>query len=240
MIKRLTLSAAALAVLFLAPRAVTAQGIGSPYDFLETSQGLYGYGTYIATDRGALEMGPHSGPAAGLGYSLRISGPFVLDARAAYFPTTRTVYDIDLTADSASVVQNPMADLTEVGEADLSLLFIDASLRFDLTGPRTWHRLQPYALIGVGAAVGVSSDNAAEEGLPTDLDVRVRFHNGVTGHVGGGVEWHATRRLTLRLDARDVLWKLHIPDGFIRPGRVIATEDWVQSAHLSAGLGFRF
>lgn len=238
--KRFTLSAAVMAVLFLAPHGVAAQGITSPYDFLETSQGLYGYGTYVLTDRGALEMGPHSGPAAGLGYSLRISGPFVLDARIAYFPTKRTVYDIDLTVDSAAVADNPMADLTEVGEADLSLMLLDASLRFDLTGPRTWHNLQPYALLGVGGVLGVSSENGVEEGLPTDLDIRVRFRNGVTGHVGGGIEWHPSRRLTLRADARDLLWKLRIPDGFLRPGRVIDTDEWVQSAHLSLGLGYRF
>ena len=238
--KRFTLAAAALAVLFLAPRAVAAQGITSPYEFLETSQGLYGYGTYISTDRGALEMGPHSGPAAGLGYSIRISGPFVLDARLGYFPTKRTVYDIDLGVDSLAVAEDPMADLTEVGEADLSLIVIDASLRFDLTGPRTWNALQPYALVGVGGVLNASSDNSVEESLPSDLDIRVRFRNGVTGHLGGGVEWHASRRLTVRADARGLLWKLHIPNGFVREGRRIDTEEWTQSAHLSLGLGYRF
>lgn len=240
-IKRCILAVALVAAGTAAPSRAMAQTISSPYAFLETRQGFYGYGTYIFTDRGALETGPRSGPAAGLGYSIRLSGPFVLDGRVASFPTTRSVYEMDtLFQDTARLREDPMADLTEIGEADLSLLVIDASLRFDLTGPRTWYRLQPYALIGAGAVIGVSSDNSIEEELPSDLDIRVRFRNGVTGHVGAGVEWHATERLTLRLDARDLLWKLHLPGDFLRPGRVIDTDEWVQTAHLSAGLGFRF
>ena len=240
MIHRLIVAAALVYGAGLTPAAAGAQEIPSPYDFLDTSQGVYGYATYILTDRGPLDMGPHSAPAVGAGYSLRISGPFTLDARLAYFPTNRTVYDMDLAVDSATLVADPKADLTEIGEASLSLAILDASLRFDLTGPRTWYNLQPYALVGVGGVLRVTSDNDVEETLPTDLDIRVRFRNGVTGHVGAGVEWHATDRFTLRLDARDVLWKVHIPDGFQRPGRVIETEPWVQNVHLSIGLGFRF
>lgn len=215
------------------------QQIGSPYEFVETAQGLRAFASYIFTDRGVIGIGPASGAAAGVGYNIRISGPFELDAQATFFPTTRRVFDITPT-DSATLREDPKAGLVELGTADLSLVLLDATLRFDLTGPRTWHRLQPYALIGAGGAFRAGSDDTAEENLPTDVELRVRFQNGFTGHVGAGFEWYATERLTLRADARDVLWKLHVPTGFFQPGRLIDDEEWVQNFQTSLGLVYRF
>lgn len=228
-----------MAILAAFAGPVAGQDIGSPYDFVETSQGLRAFASYIFTDRGAIDIGPASGPAAGVGYNIRISGPFEFDAQATFFPTTRRVYDI-VPADTATLREDPMAGQEQIGTADLSLLLLDATLRFDITGPRTWHRLQPYALIGVGGAFRVASDNAAEENLPTDVELRVRFQNGFTGHVGAGFEWHATDRFAVRADARDILWKLHVPSGFFQPGIQIDDEQWVQNAQLSLGLVFRF
>lgn len=218
---------------------VGAQQITSPYDFVETAQGIRFFGGYVLTDRGTIDIGPGSGPVIGAGYNIRISGPFEFDAQASFLPTSRRVFDITPT-DSATLREDPKAGLVELGTADLSLLLIDATLRFDITGPRTWHRLQPYALIGAGGAFRVASDNAVEANLPTDVDLRVRFRNGFTGHVGAGVEWHASRRFTLRADARDVLWKIHVPSGFFQTGRIIDDEQWVQTAHLNLGIVWRF
>ena len=236
---------ALLAVLALAGSTVSAraQSITSPYDFVETSQALRAIGAYVATDRGAIDIGPGSGLAAGLGYTIRLSGPFTVDVRALFLPTTRRVYSVvdPAEADSAAIARDPTEGLELVGEADLSLVIADASLRFDITGPRTWHRLQPFVLIGVGGVLRVASDNAVEESLPADMpELRARFRNGFTGNVGAGVEWHASDRLTLVAEARDVLWKIHVPDGFFVSGRNIDNEEWVQTAHLSLGLAFRF
>lgn len=229
---------AVLAAVALVPSPAAAQQITSPYDFVENSMAVWGFGSAVFADRGTIDVGPGSGYGGGIGFTARISGPFNFDARAAYVPTSRTVYDV-LPADSAAVREDPMVGLSPIGTADLSLLLMDASLRFDVTGPRTWHRLQPYVLLGVGAALRVASDNeAAEEGLSEDL--RVRFENGFTGHVGAGVEAYLSDRLSLRADARDVLWKVHVPDGFLVDGRIIDDEEWVQTAHLSLGLAFRF
>lgn len=218
---------------------VRGQQIGSPYDFIETAQGVRAFASYIFTDRGSIDLGPGSGPAGGVGYNIRISGPFELDAQATFFPTSRSVYDIT-PQDSATLHDDPRAGLEELGTAGLSLLLLDATLRFDLTGPRTWYRLQPYALIGAGGVFRLASDDADEDNLPTDVELRVRFQNGFTGHVGAGFEWYATERITVRADARDVLWKLHVPSGFFQPGRRIDDEQWVQNGQLSLGLVFRF
>jgi hypothetical protein len=227
----------AAALLWAAP--ALGQGIDSPYDFVEGSQEFWLFGGPILADRGVIDTGPGSGYAAGLGYTIRFSGPFNFDARVAYLPTDRRVYNIT-PADSAAVAEDPMVGLVELGTADLSLLLIDAALRFDITGPRTWHRLQPFALIGVGGIIGVSSDNSAEENLPTDIDLRTRFKNGVTGHVGIGAEAHLNDRFSLRLEARDLLWRIHVPAGFRVPGRLIDDAKWVQTGHFYVGLAYRF
>ena len=78
------------ALALLAPPAA-GQQISSPYDFLETSQGARAFVSYIFADRGVIGVGPASGMAAGVGYNLRISGPFEFDVKASFLPTTRTV-----------------------------------------------------------------------------------------------------------------------------------------------------
>lgn len=237
MIKRTAFVLIAAVAMTATPAA--SQSITSPYDFVDNSMEVWAFGSAVLTDRGPIEVGPGSGYGGGVGFTARVSGPFSVDTRAAYLPTSRRVF-LTVPTDSAVVRENPRAGLEQIGTADLALLLLDVSLRFDITGPRTWYRLQPYALIGAGGVLRVSSENAAEAELPAETDLRVRFRNGFTGHVGGGVEWHLSDRFTVRADARDVLWKIHVPEGFLVDGRNVDTEQWVQTAHLSLGLGFRF
>ncbi len=230
---------AAMAALGLVAAPAVGQSIDSPYDFVDPSMELWTFGGAVLTERGTLGIGPGSSWSAGIGYTLRVSGPFNLDARLAYMPTTRDVFAV-VDADTLAIQEDPTVGLEQIGTADLSLLLADVSLRFDVTGPRTWHNLQPYALIGVGAAFALTSDNAAEEELPEQADLRVRFQNGVTGNIGGGLELYLGHRFTLRAEARDVLWKVHTPEGFRTRHRVVEESQWVQTAHLTLGLGYRF
>lgn len=238
MTKRSLMFGAVASFLVLASPAL-AQVVPSPYAFVERGMGGYIYGTYVFTDRGVIDVGPGSGPAAGVGYNVRVSGPFVFDTRVALFPTSRMVFDVE-EAPAEEIQEDPTAGLRFIGDADLTLLLVDGSLRFDITGPRTWHNLQPYALLGAGAVLRLAADHSPEEELPESPDLRVRFRNGLTGHFGGGVEWHLTDRFTVRLDARNLLWRLHVPTGFITPDRVIDDREWVQTGHVSIGVGIRF
>jgi hypothetical protein len=236
-IKLIVQVVAVLAVLVAAPAA--AQTLRSPYDFVQESQAAQAVAGYIVTNQGVLGLGPESGPAFGLGYGIRISGPFTFDARISLFPTSRTVYNVT-PVDTATLRVDPRAGMVPIGTADLSLLLTDASLRFDITGPRTWYGVQPYALLGVGGVMRAASDASLEAELPTDIDLRARFQNGVTGHVGGGLEWHPSQRFSFRLDARNTLWRVHVPRGFIVTGRRVSDAEWVQNANLSVGGALRF
>lgn len=242
MTKRIILSAAALLTLGLAgPADTAAQSISSPYRFVEGSQGLYAFGAGVLTNRGLLDLGPGPGIALGAGYNVRIGGPFNFSARATYFPTERRIYDDESTvADSTALRDDPMVGLVQVGTGDVTMVLLDTSLRFDVTGPRTWNRIQPFVVLGVGGAFVFSSDNSAEEILPSDRELRFRFRNGFTGHIGAGFELHLSDRFTVQADARDLLWNLDYPRGFLETGRVVGQDEWVQTVHLALGLSFRF
>lgn len=242
MTKRTILSAGALLCLGLVgPAHVAAQNIPSPYRFVEGSQGLYAFGARILTDRGQLDLGPGSGIGLGVGYLVRIGGPFNFTARVTYFPTERRVYDDESTlADSTALREDPMVGLVQIGTGDMTMMLLDASLRFDATGPRTWNRIQPFVVLGVGGVFAASADHSAEEILPSDRELRFRLRNGFTGHIGAGFEVHLSDRFTVQADARDLLWNLDYPRGFLETGRLVGQDEWVQTAHLSLGLSYRF
>jgi hypothetical protein len=220
----------AVMVLVVVGDAARGQTITSPYRFIEQSQAAGAFGGYITTSKGTFDLGPESGPVFGLRYGIRLSGPFTVEADAGFFPSKRLVQDTVL---ADSIIQ-------PVGEADINLLMVIASLRFNLTGPRTWHRLQPFVLFGVGAALDLSGTSAFEEDA-LEADVRFDFGTSFAGQIGGGIEWYPAERFTLRLDARNVLWNVDTPIAFVRVfGEEIEEDEWLQNGVFTLGLSIRF
>jgi hypothetical protein len=207
-----------------------AQSIPSPYRFIETSQRVGVTGGYVFSSEGALGLGPQSAPFMGARYSIRISGPFTAEGEVGFVPTTRMVWDT-VAGDTTRQV---------IGEANMSIALASAALRFNITGPRTWHRLQPFLILGGGLAIDLSGEAEAEE----DLSDPVRFDFGTSfaGHLGGGVEWFLSPGWSLRVDGRNTLWKLETPDAFFTTDRglLIPTDEWAQNFVLSAGLAIHF
>jgi hypothetical protein len=218
-----------LVTLFI-PAAATAQAISSPYRFIDESQAIGLFGGYISAGKGSVGLGPKGGPVFGARYSIRLSGPFTIEIEPAFFKTTRPVLD-------TTVVDSARA---QVGEADLALVLANGSLRFNITGARTWHGLQPFFLFGGGAAVDLSGTSEDDE-LVTG-EARFDFGTSFAGQLGGGVEWYASKRLTLRLDARNALWKIKTPLAFVSDsfGQNAPREEWVQNGFFTVGLSFRF
>ncbi|MGH7469435.1 MAG: hypothetical protein ACRENP_15905 [Longimicrobiales bacterium] len=206
------------------------QSIPSPYRFIDEKQTVGAFASYILTARGTVGLGPEDGAAAGVRYSIRLSGPFNVEAETFYFPSTRPVRDTTLAGDERE----------QVGTADLTLLGGIASLRFNLTGPRTWHKLQPFVAFGVGAVLDLSGTSVEDERVPAD--VRFDFGTSFAAHVGGGIEWFPGNRLSLRLDARNQLWKTNTPFPFLvgEAGVQTPEDEWIQNGVISLGFAVRF
>jgi len=208
-----------------------AQGIDSPYRFISARQSAMAFGGYLSSGKGTLDLGPSSGAFFGARYSLMISGPFGLEGDVGYFSRTRAVYDT-VPGDTTRQV---------IGDADMTLLIGTASLRFNLTGPRTYRGFLPYLIFGAGIATDLAADQAPHSELPGE--VRFNFGTSFLGQLGGGIEWLATERVGIRVDARNVLWKLKTPRAFLIKGeqaRLLPADEWAQNFSLTAGLVFRF
>ncbi|MEJ2215039.1 MAG: hypothetical protein P8099_00350 [Gemmatimonadota bacterium] len=222
-------------VAIAAARPAQAQRITSPYRYIDQNQALTVQATYIHTNRGMLDLGPESGMAYGLAYTLRLGGPFNLNLAASYFPTRRAVMDT-IPADSVTLANDPLASVTKIGENKLGLAILTAVVRFDVTGPRTYHGLMPFVIFGGGLARQVTESGIADIHL---ISAR-RYHFGAlfVGQIGGGMDLFLTRHVTARLDVRDMFWRIHIPSAFQR--EPIPAKEWVQNLHSSLGLSWRF
>jgi hypothetical protein len=220
-----------LPLLLVAAAADTAaQTIRSPYSFVETGQYGTPYIGWVATGRGALELGPESGLLLGTRYGIRVGGPFTVEGDVSYLASTRMVLDT-VPADTT---------LRRVGEAAMDVLAFQAGLRFNVTGPRTYRRIQPYLVFGGGVAIDIAGDAAVEEDL--GADVRFRFGTRFLAGLGGGAEAFLSRNLSVRVDARNVLWKLNTPAPF-RLGEAALyrpSSEWAQNFYVSGGIALHF
>jgi Outer membrane protein beta-barrel domain len=209
----------------------SAQSIRSAYRFLDTKQAFTGYAGYLATGKGSLELGPAAGPIYGLRYDISISGPFAIEGDVGYFSRTRMVWDT-VPGDTTRKV---------VGEADFTTFLVTAALRFNLTGPRTYHGLLPYVVFGLGVAIDGSNASTADANLAADA--RFDFGTSFMGVLGGGLEATLSNHFGLRFDARNLLWKLKTPTAFLVKGdqaRLLPGDEWAQNFALTGGLVFRF
>lgn len=216
-------------LLLAAPAA--GQQIDSPYRFVERNQSLGVFAGYAITGKGPLELGMDDAPAFGARYRIHVSGPFRLEAELMLMPGTRMVLDTTFTADSARVV---------VGEASTRLLAGMATLRFDITGPRTWHGLQPFLLFGGGLIADLAGASEVEGDLPEN--VRFDIGTGFAGQIGGGLEWYLSQGASLRVDARNVLWKVKNPTAFRiqESGRTLSDDQWTQNFVATVGFAIHF
>ncbi len=220
---RLFLLTAATLALLGAPAA--AQRISSPYRYVEAKQSVTLFAGQLRTQTGVVGVGPKSGNIFGVQYGYRVSGPIVIEAMLGYAPLQRTVRD-------TTRQPGDTANFHPLGSANQGVLLGTADLRFDVTGPRTWHGLQPFALLGVGGAFGTTAQN----GPAIPQDVRFSFGTSFAAQAGVGIEWYATRRLGLRLDGRGTLWKLHTPSAFLLRATNLPQSEWTQNVSLVGGL----
>jgi hypothetical protein len=197
---------------------------------VESTHAISPFVGYVATGRGALQLGPKSGPFAGARYGIRFSGPLTAEGDVSFLSSTRTVLDT-IPGDTT---------LRAVGEADVQLLSTQVGLRFNITGPRTYHGLQPYVAAGAGMVLDMANQSPDEEDLASD--VRLDFGARVAAHVGGGIEAFLSPGLSIRVDARTLLWKVTTPQPFLFGVTALTRppDEWVQNFFLSGGIAIHF
>ncbi len=227
---RLLLPTAALLVLAATPAA--AQHIASPYRYIEPRSYVTVFGGRLSTQSGAAGVGPTSGSIFGGNFGYRLSGPFVVELTVGYASLNRAVRD------TLTLAPPDTTTFRQIGTSKQGVLLAMAAVRFDITGPRTWHGFQPYALFGVGGATGATGATTADARVPAD--VRFSFGTTFAAQVGGGIEWYATRRFGLRLDGRGTLWKVHTPSAFLLRDHTLPPSEWTQNASLVGGLAVHF
>lgn len=213
-----------------AVRPAAAQHITSPYRFLTNSQELEFFAGHLTGNAGTAGLGVSAASVFGARYDIRVSGPFNFEGGVTLFPTTRSVLDTTTAAQDTF--------FHAVGQAKTTLAIVDAGVRFDLTGPRTFHRLLPYLEAGIAAVLRARDQASAADSVAAVL----RYSPGTrfAGMVGAGVEWTPAEHVGLRLDARDYLWRITAPVGFLVLSPSVPAKEWLQHYSVSVGLVFRF
>jgi hypothetical protein len=185
---------------------------------------------HISADRGSVGLGAKSGPAYGVRYGIRLGSAFQIDVDGMYFPTEHAVLDTAV-VDSA---------FKQIGTASQTLVVATLAMRLNLTGARTWHGLQPYVVFGGGGVIEAKKDKAAIETAP--VDARFAFGTSFAGVFGGGFELFPTNRLAIRVDGRNILWKVKTPAALARGalGVTMPADEYVQNPTVSAGISIHF
>jgi len=232
-------AAAALALIVAAPLAAAAQ-VGhtpgdSPFRDVTTRQhvsllvGSFGGNTAVAG------VGWRSGTLVTGRLETRLSGALDFGVTLAVAGSSRV--KIDTYADSATRVSGPF---------DRSVLFADLGLALNLTGAKTWRGVAPYVSLNAGWMTP-----AKRERDPGGYNAGGNFVLAPTV----GVRYTLRRGLSIRLEARDYLWRYEWPLYYYEPvdhdgaaitpailGATVSTRQWVHNFTLSAGLvyGFNF
>ncbi len=128
-----------------------------------------------------------------------------------------------------------------IGEVDHSIFAVDLRLRFNLTGRRTWRRIQPYVFLGGGFAFDLSGSQELDEELePAD---RFDFGTKFTSPFGGGFRYVLNEHFAIRTDFYITIFKLTTPSGWSDPERdfgSVGESEWVNARTLSIGLAYMF
>jgi hypothetical protein len=203
---------------------------------------LYGNGWTVMAGRvygdgGPLRLSPNSGTSFSVRYDVRFSGLLQGFVGLSFLGTERQVL-----APDDSVAHRFS------GPFDATVWVPEAGLQFNLTGPKTWHRLAPYVAASFGAAVGESTPQDTSE---------FTFGTKLMVSPSAGVRAYLSERVHLRVDYRLYYWKMKYPNTWLdepaaQPGdvgngernapvqSVDALDDWVFTPSLRVGLGIAF
>lgn len=227
-----------LTLLMLAWASPVAAQVGHPPDaspFRDLKGGhsitpLFGY---VGGSGGPLGVGPHNGTTIGFRYDLRTASTIQFGLGFAHGTLERLVVDPFVRLENR--VSGPVEQPTS---------FADVTVQLNLTGGKSWHRLAPYASLGIGLAIGdaeVASDSSGYE-----------FGNKFYVTPGLGARLVVSDALHLRADVRGLFWNLKYPESYRRepveePGtpeepNAVKPQgnlsEWTLTPMLQVGIGY--
>jgi hypothetical protein len=235
-------SGATVALALLATARLSAQ-VGhepsqSPYSDILHGTSLTALYSDIGGSGGKVGVGPHNGTAWGGRFDIRISAPLQFGLTFARAKLERFVVSAD---DSVATRKK--------GPVDQDLTMIEGTVQLNLTGKKSWHRLAPFIAGSIG---WTKSSN-----LPASVQDSSGFKFGSKFYLvpAAGLRAYVTQSLFLRLEARQLFWKLTYPTSYTRepaaqpssnpdkPNAVLPDgkrTEWAGGREFRVGLGFAF
>lgn len=233
-----------LPCLFLIITAPLAAQVGhspasSPYRDIPNGKSLTVLVGDIGGDGGKIGVGPHNGRSYGGRLDLRISGPVQFGLGFSQAKLERLVVSAD---DSVAT--------RTTGPFKQTLTMIDASLQLNITGRKSWHRLAPFVSGTAGWVRGSALPaSAAKDSSGYKFGSKLYFAPAI------GMRIIVSSNLQLRLEARQLFWKLKYPLSYTTdpaaepsPNGDLANavlpdgkrEQWSGAREFRLGLGFAF
>ena len=224
------------AVTAAAPGAATAQ-VGhapesSPYRELNTKYQISATAGYSWGGGGKVGVGPGHGTVYGGRADIHLAGPGAIQLGVNVGSLDRVM--IDPTA---------APDARILGTVKQSVVMADVGLNLVLTGEKTWHGFAPY----FGASAGIAIGGSVPEDSLSGYEFKTKFLVGPQI----GFRWQIFDRLSARVDARDVIWRLSYPDRFFEapedyPDQPVLdpqfnkNTQWTHNPMLLFSLGYSF
>ncbi len=205
----------------------------SPYRNLAGNKWISLQTGYLGGSAGSAGVGPTDGMLMGIRADFGLTAAIDLTGDIAFSDLQRLPID-----------PTQGADDRVVGTARQTVLLAQTGIVLRLTGEKTWNGLLPYAGLTMGLAIGTE---VAADSL-SNFNFGIHFLTGPQI----GVRIHPGRRLLLRLEARDIIWRLTYPSVFFEsptndpdspPVLNPLTQDdseWTHHPTLFFGLGIRF
>ncbi len=204
----------------------------SPYRDLTTKYMVSATGGYSWGGGGKVGVGPGEGSVFGGRVDVHLAGPGTVQVGLNVGNLDRVLID---------PTQGPEDRV--LGTVKQSVAMAEVGLNLVLTGAKTWHGFAPYIGLALGLAIG--ADVPADSLSGYDFNVKFLADPQI------GLRWHLTRHISVRFEARDVIWRLSYPDRFFNapPGypddpvldpQFNKNTQWTHNPMLLFSLGYAF
>ena len=184
----------------------------------------------LGGDGGPMQLSPNSGMTYGIRFDFRFSGLLQGWAGIEYMDAERMVLHPD-----DSLVHRYS------GPVPMSVILPTIGLQANLTGPKRWHGLAPFAAFTFGAAIG---EQPAQDTSDFNFGTKLVMAPSVGTRLFLGDKVH------LRAEALWYMWKMKYPSTWLNepaneptappPIDLDGMEDWVSTFSLRFGLGVAF